>query len=68
MLYEVITDSDGDGVQDAADLCPNEPETWNRYLDQDGCPDEIVGLDSDYDGVLDSVDQCPLERERNNFV
>lgn len=33
------TDSDHDGVKDAHDYCPNQPETWNEFKDDDGCPD-----------------------------
>jgi len=41
-------DSDGDGVLDGDDACPNEPGTTPN-----GCPD------SDGDGVPDNVDVCP---------
>ncbi len=34
-------DNDMDGIEDGPDLCPNEPETVNGWLDSDGCPDEI---------------------------
>ena len=36
-----ITDSDQDGYIDELDSCPNEPETWNKYKDTDGCPDTL---------------------------
>jgi hypothetical protein len=32
-------DSDGDGIPDAQDACPNEPEDPDSFLDEDGCPD-----------------------------
>jgi outer membrane protein OmpA-like peptidoglycan-associated protein len=32
-------DTDGDGIADAADRCPDAAETHNGYLDDDGCPD-----------------------------
>ncbi|MBQ9395015.1 MAG: OmpA family protein [Proteobacteria bacterium] len=32
-------DSDGDGIYDVDDKCPHEPETFNGYEDEDGCPD-----------------------------
>jgi len=32
-------DRDGDGILDSSDLCPDDPETVNGYLDSDGCPD-----------------------------
>ncbi len=34
-------DSDGDGIPDSEDRCPDQPETFNDYQDEDGCPDEV---------------------------
>lgn len=34
-------DSDGDGIPDSRDQCPDQPETYNGYQDGDGCPDRI---------------------------
>lgn len=34
-----VHDADGDGVNDDKDTCPTTPETYNEYLDTDGCPD-----------------------------
>lgn len=45
-------DSDGDGVADRKDQCPNTPK--GAKVDAKGCP-----LDSDGDGVFDGLDQCP---------
>jgi OmpA-OmpF porin, OOP family len=45
-------DSDGDGVPDKKDKCPNTPRNVN--VDVFGCP-----LDADRDGVADYLDQCP---------
>lgn len=45
-------DSDGDGVNDSRDRCPNTPA--GHAVDADGC-----SLDSDGDGVVDADDQCP---------
>jgi OOP family OmpA-OmpF porin len=45
-------DSDGDGVPDSRDKCPNTPH--GVTVDADGCP-----LDSDHDGVPDYLDKCP---------
>jgi OOP family OmpA-OmpF porin len=53
-------DRDGDGYPDTVDKCPDEPENWNGYLDEDGCPDDP---DTDGDKIADSKDQCPLEPE-----
>lgn len=53
-------DRDGDGYLDPEDTCPDEPETWNMYQDEDGCPDDP---DTDGDGIVDSRDSCVLEPE-----
>lgn len=45
-------DSDGDGVPDSLDKCPDTPS--GVKVDKDGCP-----LDSDGDGVPDYLDKCP---------
>lgn len=45
-------DSDGDGVSDKYDECPNTPS--GVQVDSKGC-----ALDSDKDGVADHIDQCP---------
>ena len=46
------SDSDGDGVVDSLDQCPNTPQ--GVKVDEKGCP-----LDSDKDGVPDYLDKCP---------
>ena len=51
-LVAAPLDSDGDGVVDEADKCPNTPR--GMEVDAQGCP-----LDSDGDGVIDSADKCP---------
>lgn len=38
-------DRDGDGIPDKYDACPDEPETFNDYIDDDGCPDELAVLE-----------------------
>jgi OOP family OmpA-OmpF porin len=45
-------DSDGDGVANRQDQCPNTPA--GAKVDAKGCP-----LDSDGDGVFDGLDKCP---------
>ena len=45
-------DSDGDGVVDGKDKCPNTPK--GAKVDAKGCP-----IDSDGDGVYDGLDMCP---------
>jgi hypothetical protein len=46
-------DTDGDGIADNADACPNEAGKTNY----NGCPPP----DSDGDGLADEVDACPNE-------
>jgi outer membrane protein OmpA-like peptidoglycan-associated protein len=52
-------DTDGDGIPDAQDLCPTEPEDKDGFDDEDGCPDP----DNDQDGIPDALDKCPNEPE-----
>ena len=47
-------DTDGDGVPDRKDKCPDTPS--GVAVDENGCP-----LDGDKDGVPDYQDQCPTE-------
>lgn len=55
-----VGDRDGDGYLDPVDRCPDDPETWNAFQDEDGCPDDP---DTDGDGLVDSRDVCPIEPE-----
>jgi hypothetical protein len=52
-------DSDGDGIEGAADQCPTEPEDKDGYEDSDGCPD----YDNDLDTIPDKDDKCPTKPE-----
>lgn len=52
-------DRDKDGIPDARDRCPDEPEDYDGYMDNDGCPD----ADNDNDGIPDAVDKCPNDPE-----
>jgi large repetitive protein len=57
-------DTDGDGIPDSQDLCPNEREDKDGFDDEDGCPDP----DNDQDGIPDKSDKCPNESEdRDGF-
>src|SRR6476620_11500866 len=38
-------DSDGDGIDDAFDDCPLQPEDFNGVQDADGCPDSLCSPD-----------------------
>jgi OOP family OmpA-OmpF porin len=54
-----IGDRDGDGIKDDVDKCPDQPEDYDGFQDEDGCPDP----DNDNDGILDKDDRCPNEPE-----
>jgi len=45
-------DTDGDGISDRKDKCPDTP--LGARVDGNGCP-----IDSDGDGVFDGLDKCP---------
>jgi len=47
-----VIDSDGDGVVDSMDKCPNTPA--GVKVNKNGC-----AIDSDNDGVADYLDKCP---------
>jgi outer membrane protein OmpA-like peptidoglycan-associated protein len=49
-------DSDGDGIPDDLDACPNEPEDHQGNDTSDGCP---LPPDKDGDGIPDMYDRCP---------
>jgi outer membrane protein OmpA-like peptidoglycan-associated protein len=55
-------DADADRIPDDRDLCPQEPEDYDGFEDEDGCPD----LDNDQDRILDANDKCPNEPETYN--
>ncbi len=57
-------DQDADGIYDHVDQCPEAPESFNFYKDNDGCPD--TPPDADKDGIADNVDQCPEKAENIN--
>ena len=52
---DVNQDTDGDGINDVFDDCPNTPE--NEEVDSKGCG--LSQRDSDNDGLFDNVDSCP---------
>jgi OmpA-OmpF porin, OOP family len=56
----VQPDRDGDGIVDPLDKCVSDPESYNGFVDEDGCPDD---LDSDGDQITDANDSCPVDAE-----
>jgi len=61
------TDSDGDGIEDACDLCPNVSDPGQDDSDGDGLGDACDACafdaqnDGDGDGICDSSDDCPFD-------
>ena len=63
-LQQPADDRDGDGIPNDPDECPDDPEDFDQFEDEDGCPD----TDNDQDGILDDPDECPNEPEdRDGF-
>lgn len=55
-------DSDGDGVADIDDNCPDTVPASGFTVDDCGCPAPRIdpcSLDADGDGINDCLDQCP---------
>ncbi len=57
-----LGDRDGDGLDDDVDRCPDDPEDFDGFEDENGCPDP----DNDRDSILDEDDKCPLIPENFN--
>src|SRR5262249_7101118 len=57
-----IGDRDGDGYKDDVDQCPDDPEDFDDFEDEDGCPEP----DNDKDGILDVNDKSPNGPETMN--
>ncbi|MEM4663033.1 MAG: hypothetical protein QXM75_03345 [Candidatus Diapherotrites archaeon] len=55
----IAVDTDGDGIKDEIDQCPKQKETFNGYLDNDGCPDTLPVKDKTPPSV--SVQHTPLD-------
>ena len=53
------SDEDKDGILDEFDACPQDPEDFDGFQDEDGCPD----YDNDQDGIPDLQDACPNSAE-----
>ena len=52
-------DTDGDGLYDDEDDCPTKPEDFDKFEDDDGCPEP----DNDKDTILDVDDECDNDPE-----
>jgi hypothetical protein len=56
-------DNDKDGVSDAKDKCPLQPETWNGNRDEDGCPDGGAALVKLAEGRIEIMDRLGFTSE-----
>ena len=62
---KIDVDSDGDTLLDSVDQCPSQPETFNGYEDEDGCPDsDPNALVSLSDGKIDIKEQVFFETSK----
>ena len=52
------SDSDGDGIIDEEDLCPDTPENMNGVEDADGCP-EFTDVPQIPAGITPQCNACP---------
>jgi outer membrane protein OmpA-like peptidoglycan-associated protein len=50
-----IPDQDQDGILDSTDECDEEPETYNGFKDEDGCPDEEPQELKQFTGVVRGI-------------
>jgi outer membrane protein OmpA-like peptidoglycan-associated protein len=57
-----VADTDGDGLADDQDKCPQVAEDKDGFEDSDGCADE----NNDGDLLTDAHDKCPLQAETVN--
>jgi len=55
-------DSDGDGIPDVSDACPDQPEDFDGFQDADGCPEPCPGGDVNGDGRVDFWDVSLVAR------
>ena len=62
-VREDVTDTDGDGVDDIDDACPNGETGWTSSpstdYDGDGCRDSTEDNDNDNDSIINLNDDCP---------
>ncbi len=54
---DAISDTDGDGLPDTFDICPEQFGSAELA----GCPADVEVKDSDGDGLGDDVDLCPFD-------
>ena len=47
-----LRDRDGDGIVDGKDGCPMQKETFNKFQDEDGCPDVLPDAVKRFTGTM----------------
>ena len=57
--FEFVSDVDDEGIPDASDNCPNDPNPDQADFDSDSQGD-VCDPDDDNDGVADGSDNCPM--------
>ena len=57
-------DSDGDGIPDKKDQCPNKPGPKKNGGCPEAAPPPVAAADRDGDGVPDDADQCPNQGDQ----
>jgi hypothetical protein len=60
IVVQVLADTDGDGVADGVDGCPQDP----AKTAEGGCGCGRADADTDDDGTPDCSDDCPLDPEK----
>jgi OOP family OmpA-OmpF porin len=64
-IRDSLKDTDGDGIPDDVDACPEVPEDHKDPDPNDGCP---APSDRDGDGIPDQYDKCPDQPEDKDGV
>jgi outer membrane protein OmpA-like peptidoglycan-associated protein len=64
-IHESMKDTDGDGIPDDIDACPDVPEDHKDPDPNDGCP---APADRDGDGIPDQYDKCPDQPEDKDGI
>ena len=61
-------DQDGDGIADAVDKCPTQPENRNGIFDSDGCPDTLDDFAGAVAGDLNSFWSQTFQASNTGYV